>query len=80
MEKVNVKSLDIVAENIAKLQEIFPDVFTEGKIDFEALRATLGEYIDKEDERYGFTWKGKSRARRIAQTPSTGTLRPAFDQ
>ncbi|WP_457608040.1 site-specific DNA-methyltransferase [Nitratifractor sp.] len=80
MERVGGSSMDIVAENIEKLRELFPDIFTEGKIDLEALQATLGEYIDKEDERYSFTWKGKARARRIAQTPSTGTLRPAPEE
>ena len=72
--------MDIVAENVEKLKEIFPDVFSEGKIDFEVLEATLGEYVDKEDERYSFTWNGKAQARRIAQTLSTGTLRPAKEE
>ncbi len=80
MEKLDGKSMDIVAQNIEKLREIFPDVFTEGKVDFEALEATLGKYIDRDDERYSFNWKGKARARRIAQTPSTGTLRPAPEE
>jgi hypothetical protein len=37
MEKLERKSMDIVAENIEKLKEIFPDVFTERKVDFDAL-------------------------------------------
>jgi adenine-specific DNA-methyltransferase len=80
MEKLDGKSMDIVAENIEKLKEIFPDVFTEGKVDFEALEATLGEYVEGKEERYSFNWNGKAAARRIAQTPSTGTLRPAPDE
>ena len=80
MEKLDGKSMDIVSENIAKLKEIFPDVFSEGKVDFEALEATLGEYVDTKEERYSFNWNGKAKARRIAQTPSTGTLRPAKDE
>ena len=40
MEKLDGKSMDIVSENIAKLKELFPDVFSEGKVDFEALEAT----------------------------------------
>jgi len=80
MDRLDGKSMDIVAQNIEKLKEIFPDVFTEGKVDFETLEATLGEYIDRDDERYSFNWKGKARARRIAQTPSTGTLRPAPEE
>jgi len=74
--KTNGASLDIVRDNTEKITELFPDVLTEGKIDFDVLRETLGDYIDDKPERYSFTWNGKSRARRISQTPSTGTLRP----
>lgn len=70
------KSLDITDANIEQLKQIFPDVFSEGKVDFDALKAVLGETVDDSDERYNFTWNGKNRARQIAQTPSTGTLRP----
>lgn len=76
MEKMNGKTMDIVGNNIKKLKEIFPDVFSEGKIDFEALKANLGEAIETEQERYSFNWNGKQEAKLIAQTPSTGTLRP----
>lgn len=81
MEKITnsspeAKSLDITSQNIEQLKQLFPDVFSEGKIDFDALKAVLGEEIDDSDERYNFTWNGKTKARQIAQTPSTGTLRP----
>ncbi|NBL00494.1 MAG: site-specific DNA-methyltransferase, partial [Erysipelotrichia bacterium] len=33
-----------------------------------------------EPERYNFTWAGKSEAKKIAQTPSTGTLRPCKEE
>jgi len=71
---------DIVGQNIETLKELCPEVITEGKVDFDALRETLGDYIDDRPERYSFTWNGKSRARRIAQTPSTGTLRPCPEE
>lgn len=73
-------SKDILKENIQKLKKIFPEVLTEGKIDFEKLRETLGEYVEDREERYNFTWNGKSEARRLAQTLSTGTLRPCPDE
>lgn len=73
-------TLDIVEQNVAKLKELFPDIVTEGKIDFDALRETLGSYVDDRQERYSFTWNGKSLAKRIAQTPSTGTLRPCPEE
>tara|TARA_R100001369_G_scaffold83550_2_gene115839 strand:- start:512 stop:2386 length:1875 start_codon:yes stop_codon:yes gene_type:complete len=74
------KSLDITQQNIEQLRQIFPDVFSENKIDFEALKAVLGEEVDDSAERYNFTWNGKTKARQIAQTPSTGTLRPSKEE
>ena len=69
-------SLNIVQDNLEKLKNLFPDIFSEGKIDFNKLRETLGDYLETDEERYNFTWHGKSKARHIAQTVSTGTLRP----
>ncbi|MFK5882689.1 MAG: site-specific DNA-methyltransferase [Sulfurospirillum sp.] len=80
MRKLDGESLDIVSENVEKLKELFPEVFEEGKIDFEKLQNELGKFIDKEQERYNFTWNGKQEAKKIAQTPSTGTLRPAQEE
>lgn len=78
--KLSGESMDIVEDNIEKLKSIFPDVFTEGKVDFDKLQEILGNYIEKKDERYNFTWNGKSAALRLAQTPSTGTLRPCKEE
>jgi len=92
MEKLGPKTdgatPDIVDQNIERLRELFPDAFTEGsdehgsrwKVDFGALREILGSYVEDQAERYSFTWNGKDRARRIAQTPSTGTLRPCPEE
>lgn len=80
MERMNEENLNIVEDNIKKLKEIFPEVFNEDKVDFEKLKEVLGEYKDNEIERYNFTWPGKSKAIRIAQTPSTGTLRPCKEE
>ncbi|MED0656819.1 site-specific DNA-methyltransferase [Anoxybacillus ayderensis] len=76
MEKLDGKSLDLVQTNIEALKKLFPEVVTEGKIDFEKLKLILGEEIEKRNERYEFTWHGKTQAMKLAQTPSTGTLRP----
>ena len=77
---LNGESKDIVAENIQKLKQLFPEVFAEDSIDFDKLKAVLGEYVDDDDERYNFTWWGKSKALRLAQAPSTGTLRPCPEE
>lgn len=76
MKKFNAKSLNITEDNIQKLKQIFPEVFTEDKIDFDVLKSILGDKIEEGTEKYSFTWNGKSRARQIAQEVSTGTLRP----
>ena len=69
-------SLNIVESHIEQLKTLFPEVFSEGKIDFDKLKETLGDAVETQEERYNFTWNGKAMAKRIAQTPSTGTLRP----
>ena len=74
------KTPDIGEENIKKLMTMFPEVVTEGKVDFEKLRQVLGEYVDDSNERYNFTWNGKGRALRLSQTPSLGTLRPCKEE
>ncbi len=70
------KSADLVAENLGALKALFPETFTEGKIDFEALKQLLGGVVNERDEKYGLNWHGKRQARQLALTPSTGTLRP----
>ena len=65
-----------MVDNVAQLKAIFPDAFTEGKIDFDVLRQLLGDAIDDCEEKCGLNWHGKRHARRLALTPSTGTLRP----
>jgi len=79
LKKLDGKSLDIKEQNIEKLKELFPEVFSEDKIDFTKLQEELGEFIETKNERYNFTWNGKQNAKKIAQTPSTGTLRPSYE-
>ncbi|MGU8282946.1 site-specific DNA-methyltransferase [Clostridium perfringens] len=82
-KKLDGKSFDIIEDNIKKLQELFPEIVTEGKVDIDKL-ALLFDKARNEDtegkldgeERYEFTWKGKKEAMRLAQKQSTGTLRP----
>lgn len=80
MDKMNGTTMNIVAENIEKIRKLFPEAFTEGKVNFDTLKEVMGEYIDGREERYSFTWNGKSKARMLAQTPSTGTLRPCPEE
>lgn len=74
------KSADVVADNIAQLKAVFPEAFSEGQINFEVLKQLLGGAVDEREEKYGLNWHGKRRARQLALTPSTGTLRPCPDE
>ncbi len=70
---------DLVADNIASLKALFPEIVTDGKVDFDVLRELLGDAVEDGEERYGLYWKGKRKARAFAMTPSLGTLRPVPD-
>ena len=83
------QSADLVADNIAKLKSMFPELVTEttqsGKttatLNVEVLKNLIGDATAVEsEEKYGLNWHGKRRARQIALTPSTGTLRPCPEQ
>lgn len=73
--KLSGDSADITEEQKNKLQELFPEVFSEGKINWQKLKATLGEVVEL-GEQYSLTWKGKSDVFRIIQEPTTKTLKP----
>src|SRR5690554_1293228 len=65
---------------LQQLKEILPEAFTEGKVDWEKLKATLGEDINFANERYVLNWAGKSEAFKVLQTPTTKSLIPAKDE
>ena len=80
MEKLEGTSLDIKQVQIEKLQEAFPEAVTEGKIDWEKLRLTLGEDAVISGERYVLNWAGKTDAYRAVQTQTTATLKPQKEE
>ena len=89
MEKVELRTADIAAENAAKLAELFPDIVTEvldedgnvrHSIDVEALKAHVGDIAEDKRERYQFSWPGKQKARAEAIRPIDKTMRPCVDE
>src|SRR5258708_5730265 len=80
VEKVESTSPSITNEHVERLKSIFPEAFTEGKIDFDKLRASLGDIVDTQPERYSFTWVGKKKAIQFLQTPSQATLIPTEEE
>ncbi len=85
--KLTMQTKDLTEENVEKIAQLFPSCVTEAisedgsikrLIDFEALKRQLsGDIIPEGKERYVFTWPGKSEAQRLANSPTTSTLRPS---
>jgi adenine-specific DNA-methyltransferase len=68
-------------DRLHQLQQIVPEAFADGKINWEALRQALGEHLeDDAQEHFGLTWPGKREARRLAALPPQGTLVPAHGE
>ena len=90
MDKLNLQTHNIVDENIKKIAELFPNCLTErldenGKpeaaIDFDQLRQELSkDIVEGPEERYQFTWPDKRNAIRLANAPTTDTLRPCREE
>ena len=90
MEKLKMQSHDVIGSNTQKIARLFPNCVTErlgkdGKpelaIDFEKLQAELSnEIIAEGEERYQFTWPDKRASVRLANTPTTMTLRPCREE
>ena len=75
------KSADVIADNVAQLKALFPDLITEGKqgvsVNVDVLKTLVGDkVVNDSEEKYGLNWHGKRQARQLALTPSSGTLRP----
>lgn len=77
---MNGSSQSPIDEKINALRTLMPEVFDEGKIDWEKLKATLGESVDFSNERYVLNWAGKSDAFRVMQRPSSATLVPCREE
>lgn len=91
MEKMKMESMDIIQKNIEKLGEIFPGCITEGldengklckQVNFEVLEELLSKNRggSNTQERYEFSWVGKSKARLEATTLIRKTLRPCIEE
>lgn len=95
MEKMRMESADIVAQNIDKIAELFPNCVTETldeerstpenrvykkAVDFDRLRQMLSEDIVEGDESYEFTWVGKKAAIVEVNKPIRKTLRPCLKE
>lgn len=90
MQHLKMQTTNIVDENIKRIGEMFPNCLTErldgnGRpevaIDFDQLRQELSkDIVEGPEERYQFTWPDKRNAIRLANAPTTDTLRPCREE
>lgn len=85
MDKMRMESIDMTAQNIEKIESLFPNCITETvdkngnskkAINFELLREMLSGDVLEGDEAYEFTWVGKKAAILEANRLIRKTLRP----
>ena len=76
IERLDLRSANPVGERLAALAELFPEAMRERTVDFDALRRSLGDWVDPGPERFGLNWPGKAQCMRVIQEPSIGTLVP----
>lgn len=91
MEKMRMESIDLIAQNIDKIGQLFPNCITEmldeekstpekkvykKAVNFELLKQMLSDHVIDGDETYEFSWVGKKEAILEANTPIRKTLRP----
>ena len=79
MKKIKLENENIVKKNTETLKKIYPEIFSENKIDFEALKNILGEFVETE-ERYSLNWSGKKESKLETQKISTSTLLPYLEE
>ncbi len=72
--------MNITEDKRDQLKRLFPEAISEGKIDFDQLKRSLGEWTEPSKERFGLNWPGKAECMRIIQQPSVATLKPARDE
>ncbi len=74
-QKIQKEIFNPINENVNKLAELFPSAVKDGQVDFEALKAELGQFetvSEKLSERYELGWAGKEEAKRLASTDIVG--------
>ena len=79
-KKMSLTSMDVAQEKREQLKRIFPEVFSEDQVNFDAFRRVLGTWVEPTQERFGLNWHGKAETMKVIQQPSIATLKPAREQ
>ncbi|MCR4314610.1 MAG: site-specific DNA-methyltransferase, partial [Candidatus Uhrbacteria bacterium] len=78
--KLDGSSMNQQEAILTLLRQHAHEVFSEDKIDVKQLRATLGEEVLADTERYGLNWAGKMDCFRTIQETTTNTLKPVREE
>lgn len=78
MKPEKIERRPSIEERLEVLRDLFPEVFTDGRVNVERLRELLGEEASDapDTDHYGLRWPGKLQARRLANQAPHVTLRP----
>jgi adenine-specific DNA-methyltransferase len=79
-ETMPLTSMDIAADKLERLKQLLPEVFAEGKVDWDQLKRSLGEWVEPGKERFGLQWPGKAECMKVIQQPSVATLKPCREE
>ena len=79
-DEIEQSTPSVLDKRLENLKKMFPEFFTEGKLDVPKLRELLDEDVAEEIERYRFTWAGKSDAIQLLQTPTRAMLTPCREE
>ena len=77
--EIDGQSLDVKAEKLEQLREVFPEFFSEGRLDLSAVREVLGDDELTSPDHYELSWAGKAEARREIQKRTAATIVPNID-
>lgn len=76
IQKTERESLNIKDKLFDTLKASIPEVFAEGKVNWDKLRRALGEHLETAADKFNFTWAGKASAITNVLIPSKATLHP----
>ena len=77
---MNLHSTDLTQQKLDELKNIFPEIFEDGRINYDKFKTILGENVDDKNEHYSFNWSGKKECYRTIKAKTNATLKVDNDE
>ncbi|MDF1884141.1 site-specific DNA-methyltransferase [Sulfurimonas sp. SAG-AH-194-C21] len=77
---MNLHSTDLSQQKLDELKTIFPEIFEDGKINYDKFKTILGESVDEKNEHYSFNWSGKKECYKTIKAKTNATLKVDEDK